>query len=149
MNARDIYKSGYSFAKKQDDKRVKWLKIVSLILPLIIFLVLCMGFISSLDLFSKKEETVSKIFEEQEKERELEIAKALTIEQNYKEAKIPYVDPAGNFSIIFMTPFVSDQIGVVINNEKEYDKSKAEADQILNAARSRAAIDSVTYIKNY
>lgn len=149
MNSSDIYKSGYKFAREDDKQRIRRLKLVTVGFLLVLTLVACFGFVDSLNLFSKKQESVQQVFEDQTDEEEAIIQAAIVQEAAYKEAKIPYDDPNGKFSIIFLTPYVSDQVAVVINSEKEYDESKKAADEIINAAKSKVLINSVTYIKNY
>ena len=119
MKPRDIYKSGYSFAKEKNQKEIRRLKIVSIVLPLFILFLLVFGIIRSLDFFSPKKEEVKQLFDPAAEERR--INEYETRLAQYESVSIPYDDPQNRFSVIFMTPYVSNKIGVVIYTDKDYD----------------------------
>jgi hypothetical protein len=147
VKPRDIYKSGYSFVKDKNDKQIRILKIVSIILPLFILLILIISVVKSLDVFAPKKQKVTQLFDPQKEERRInQYDAALT---KYKDASIPYEDPQNRFAIIFMTSYVSDKIGVVMYSDKDYDKVKSEAEEIIRAARAKVSIDTVTYINRF
>lgn len=148
MTSSDIYNSGYNFAREQREKRNKILKLITFIFPIIILITLGVGFITSLDVFKGRSENVNKVFTQEDQENEK--IKAYQAQSDaYKNAGIPYTDPKNRFSIIFMTPFVSSQVGVVINSDKDYDKVKAEADSIIASAKRKVNISSITYLNNF
>ena len=147
MKRRDIYKSGYSFAKEKNQKEIRRLKIVSIVLPLFILFLLVFGIIRSLDFFSPKKEEVKQLFDPAAEERR--INEYETRLAQYESVSIPYDDPQNRFSVIFMTPYVSDKIGVVIYTDKDYDNVKREAAAIVQKAREKVSIDTVTYIDRF
>jgi hypothetical protein len=146
MVSSEIYNEGYDFARKSSNRKTKLLKLVTLLFPIFILFVLFVGFVSSLDMFKKTSETVTKVNTKDAQQEELNRETRL-IEQAYTQAGIPYDDPNGRFSIDFVTPFVSSELVVVINTDKEYDIAKVEADKVINTMKSQVKVTSVSYKK--
>jgi hypothetical protein len=146
-NERDVYNSSYEFAKREREAAIKRLKIISVTFPLVILTILGGSFLSSFIRSRNKSDIVTEVFPKQKDEE-----KVMTDEQNkiaaYKAVKIPYEDPNSKFSIIFVTPYASGDIAVVIKSNKDYYDIKREADEIIKEARKDVRITSVSYINN-
>jgi hypothetical protein len=150
MKEKDIYRSGYGFAKEQHDRNIKILKIVSLILPLIIIGTFCVTFILSTSFFKSKDETLTQLVPDDPAVQEKKKADFQKEQEDlYLAAGIPYRDPQNRFYIEFTTPYISSDISVVINSEKDYDKVKTEADALVAKAKKQISITSVTYINGF
>lgn len=138
--------SQYSFVQKERQKRSKQLLLISIAFLSLILITLTYSVVSSLISKGKTNDTVDKVFkDDQQEQAKKENEQKVTA---YKAASIPYDDPQGRFSIIFVTPFVSDRVAVVFNTNKDYDKVKIEADAIINEAKKKVPIQSVSYINN-
>ena len=152
MNSRDIYKEGYDFARKKSERKAKALKVATLLIPVFIILFILMSFVLSLNIFKEEstvttqpyvENTSSKIIQER-LEQEVN-----SDQEAYKNSKIHYRDAQNRLAIIFMSPYVGGDIGVVIYTNKDYDEIKKEAEDIINKAKSTVSITSVVYINKF
>jgi len=141
------YKSDYDFVKKRKAQQTKLLKIMVIVFPVLIVFVLLFSVVSNFSVFKPKTDKVNQVFQEDPEVKRLQQLK--TLEDAYKNASIPYSDPQKRFTIIFETSYPSDQIAVVINSEKDYDSVKAQADKIIESAKEKVTINSVTYIDMY
>ncbi len=142
-----LYRENYSFAKEEHKKKRKRLIFISAGFIFLILISLLYSAIASWNPFAGKRERVSRVFSSEEK-AEIVNEEYKELEDLYIRARVPYEDPEGRFSIIFMTPYVSDEVGVVIKTEKDYDKVKAEADRIISDAKKKVRINSVTYLND-
>lgn len=139
-----MYRQGYSFAKEQHQKRQKILKISTfIVIPIVILIFTVWGIVSGLDIFSRNYTKVTRVSNVEDKQTKADREKERI--EAYKGADIPYADPQGRFSIVFTTPFASDEVTVVIKEKEYYDESKKEADRIIREARKSVEINRVNY----
>ncbi len=149
VNKDSIYNSGYEFVRKRTEQKDKVLKIITIALPLIVIFTLLVGFITSMDIFKSKTEDVTKVFKN---DPTPSVDPTIQIQQyldSYKQAGIPYEDPNGRFRIDFATPYPSDQIALVINTPKDYDKTVTDAQAVIVQIQKKINVKTVTYFKRY
>ena len=148
MKESDIYTSGYDFAARQSRNKKKTIIIVSVIFVCSIIFFFLFGVLKNIELPFNQTQKVDKLFniDDTNAKKGEDYTKEVEL---YKNVNIPYDDPENRFSIVFMTPFVSGDIGVVIYNEKDYDTTKAEADKVIEAAKKRVPVTSVSYLNSF
>lgn len=139
----------YDFAKKQNEQKQKFIKYGLFAVGGIILIFTCVGFFSSLNLFSSTTTQVSQpIQDPNTAEQIIKEENQKTIDA-YANVKIPYRDPKGRFQIDFSTPYVSDRIVVYILKPENRDDTIREATDIINTARKTVTISSVIYKNSY
>lgn len=150
MSNSSIYKNNYSFLKDKDSKQFRRIMLIVGILIGFLLIILIVRFVRSLPAFQKKEESITNLTNVNTNpltgEEDIFTQQ---IAEEYADVGIPYEDPEGRFAIVFMDPFPSGYIGVVIHTKEFYDEAKEDADRIINAARKNTEIISVQYINGF
>lgn len=138
----------YEFAHKQNKRKQIILFATLILLISILGVALVWSVIQGIFFRTSSDElqTDTKTQEEIQAENNKEKAEreARRIEA-YKEAKIPYYDPEGRFSIVFASSFVSGDIIVLIDKDTDYNSAKREADAIIGQAKKTVQIDNIGY----
>jgi hypothetical protein len=151
MAVKEFNNYDYTAVRKNKQEISKTLKYASIGFVVLILGAMLWGIIAGTGFFNKRTETVNRPIEDVISQTAEELKEDRDKTQMYADARIPYRDPEGKFEIKFVTPYVSDQIVVIIKtaDRTKQEKARSESAAIITEAKSTVVISSVSYINNY
>lgn len=149
MAEKDFDNFDYKFVSRNKKLQNQRLKIASIAFVVALLFFTVWGFFTTLNLFPVTTTNITRPVDDPDKALEESNLSEQQKILNYQNAKIPYKDPAGRFEIKFLTPYVSDQIAVVLYTPDNQAQIRSEAGAIIVKAKERVAISNVYYINGY
>lgn len=151
---RHVYRN-YSFGLKIHKQKEVILLVCSLVLVLFLGGIFIFSTIANFfknnssqdmqELSNANEITTQSLEEQRQAQLEIKKQEEMTKIQKYEAAGIPsYGD---NYKIVFTTPYVSDQVTVIISgtNNQELSKAQEKAEEIISEAKKTVEINQISY----